>query len=105
MTERGTSDGMEITSTALLSALAQGSTLENRGAGWWLAEKRIAYKHTKSVLVPDTLVEELIRSGAIRVEIPYTCARAILTDNVPRLTGGPQGRPLQPRDVGREVDR
>ena len=73
---------MEITSTDLLSVLSRGGTLENRGTGWWLAEKRIAYKHTEATLVPDALVEELKRSGVIRVEIPYTCARAILTDNV-----------------------
>ena len=75
------SERMAITSTALLSALARGCTLENRGTGWWLAEKPVAYRRTKTELVPDALVEELKRIGAIRVEIPYTCARAILIDN------------------------
>lgn len=74
-------NGAEVASHDLLSALRDGFTLENRGTGWWLAEKRVPYKRTKSVRVPDALVEEVERTGAIRVEVPYTCAIAILADN------------------------
>lgn len=72
-------DGNEVSFTDLLSALSEGFTLTNRGTGWWLAEPQKAYKANKSIQIPDSLVKDLETAGKIRIEIPYTSAKAFLT--------------------------
>lgn len=81
-------NGAEITLQSLYDALADGFTLKNRGTGWWLAERRIPYRRTKSVRVADDLVAEAERCGVIRIEIPYISARAVLGDVDPSTGKG-----------------
>lgn len=63
---------------AVVSFLRAGWTLENRGTGWWLAAPRKPYRRTESTLIPDDLIESMERDGLIKIEIPYTTAKASL---------------------------
>lgn len=63
----------------VVSCLSAGWTLENRGTGWWLAAPRKPYQRTESALIPDDIVESMEHDGLIKIEIPYTAAKAILS--------------------------
>lgn len=67
-----------MTKEEIISKLQNGWTLENHGPGWWLFGKRIPYKRTITISVPEKLVNELEKSGIIEITIPYRVGFATL---------------------------
>lgn len=71
----------DINSIDLLAYLRRGWELTNRGTGWFVAEKQIHYKRSKSFKVGDDVVCALEKEGFIKCEIPYNSIKATLIED------------------------
>lgn len=66
----------------IVNYMRSGYTLENHGTGWWLTEPRRAYKKSRTIQVPDELVDSMGADGIIQIIIPYKAAIAYLCEEL-----------------------
>ena len=64
----------------LIAKLREGYELANRGTGWWLSTKKVAYRGQDSVKVDDDLMRELESEGIFKIVMLTTSMRAELVD-------------------------
>jgi hypothetical protein len=73
MQDKAISDADDV-----LSRMAQGEEMRNRGTGWWIGPPRRPYGPHQSQRVADETVQRLEAAGLIRISVPGTSAVAEL---------------------------
>ena len=62
----------------IIKKIEGGWILTNRGTGWFLQAKYIAYKRQKSIKISEEVVDDMEKDGILKINIPYTSAQATL---------------------------
>ncbi len=75
-------NGEDVATTIdrVVGCLKNGYTLVNRGTGWFLSPKYVAYLRQSSEAIEEMVVEEMQRLALITVDVPYLTAKASLCD-------------------------
>jgi hypothetical protein len=69
-----------MTKQDIIEKLQNGWDLANRGRGWWISAPHIAYKHTETYEIEESIVKAMKNEGIIELELPYTTLWARLVN-------------------------